>query len=57
MIYHLIEYCLKDFVVLASVIVVVEGRGVGFAVRFGDRESMFVGGEEVPVTSYKERTV
>ena len=57
MIYHLIEYCLKDFIVLASVVVVGEGRGVRFAVRFGDRESMFVRGEEDPVTSYEVRKV
>ena len=49
MIYHLVEYCLKDFVVLASVVVVWERRRVGF----GDGESVFVRGEEVPVTTNK----
>ena len=56
MIYHLIENCLKDCIVLSSV-VVEGGRGVGFAVGFGDREAVFVGGKEVPVTSNEEGTV
>ena len=38
---------------LASVVVVRGRRSVGF----GDREARFVGGEEVPVTTNKQRTV
>ena len=44
---------------LANIIVVElggSGRG-GFAIGFGDREAMFVGGKEVPVTSNEEGAI
>jgi len=56
---HLVEHSLKGGNVLTNIIVVELGGGGrgGFAVRFGDREAMFVGGKEVPVTSDEEGAI
>jgi hypothetical protein len=56
---HLVENSLKGSNMLANVVVVEKGwiGGRGFAVGFGDREAMFIRGEEVPVASNEEEAV
>jgi len=56
---HLVEDSLKGSNMLANIIVVEKGwgGGRGFAVGFGNREAMFIRGEEVPVASNEEEAV
>ena len=57
MINHLVENCLEGGNVLSSVVVVEGGGRGGFAIGLGDREAMFVGRKEVPVTSDEEGAI
>ena len=59
MVNHLVEHSLKGSNMLANIIVVKLGWGGrgGFAVGFGNREAVFIGGEKVPVASNEEEAM